>query len=157
MNNQTSSKPRRRGAPLGNLNAVTHGFYSARFNKTDRTALAESNFTGLAEEIALLRLFIRRVVYESSNLKDFDRLLDTLRVICLASASLSHLVKTHAFLSNSKESEFSQALQQALDDIWKDAEYPQGSTIPIWKWPDEEASPDPSTSLPLAVASSSEN
>ena len=54
---------RRRGAPLGNQNARTHGFYSSTLREKEREPLQNAvHFNGLQGEIALLRLKIRRIV-----------------------------------------------------------------------------------------------
>ena len=53
---------RSRGAQPGNLNAVKHGFYSAHFHQADLAAFETNTFTGLNDEIALLRLYIHRAV-----------------------------------------------------------------------------------------------
>ena len=54
---------RRRGAPIGNQNARTHGFYSSRFTKKELDSLQDAvRLNDLQGEIALLRLKIRRIV-----------------------------------------------------------------------------------------------
>ena len=54
---------RRRGAPLGNQNARTHGFYSSSLRDKGREPLQNAvHLNGLQGEIALLRLKIRRLV-----------------------------------------------------------------------------------------------
>jgi hypothetical protein len=110
------SNTTRRGAPAGNLNAVKHGFYSSRFKKTERNALDSNEFPGLTQEIAMLRLFIRRVVQESAQIQDYILLLETLRVISLASSSLSHLAKTHTLLASSNN-DVAEALSQAITEV----------------------------------------
>jgi len=67
--NPTSSSliRRLRGAPLNNLNALKHGFYARKFRQTDLVDLAESKFTGLNEEITMLRVFMRGVIEQSSS------------------------------------------------------------------------------------------
>ena len=55
--------PRRPGAPLGNQNARTHGFYSTRLTQQERDAIPDpTKLKGLEGEIALIRLRIRRIV-----------------------------------------------------------------------------------------------
>jgi hypothetical protein len=110
-----SSAPRRRGAQPGNLNAVSHGFYSTRFKKAERTAIENSDFTGLADEIALLRLYIRRVVAESLQFDDFAVHLEALRVISLASASLTSLIKLHVALTPSAGDKLHDTFMKALE------------------------------------------
>ena len=54
---------RRRGAPLGNQNARTHGFYSSHAREKDRQSIRDAfQLNGLQEEIALIRLKIKRIV-----------------------------------------------------------------------------------------------
>ena len=53
---------RRRGAPLGNQNARTHGFYSSYLTEKEREPFQNTVYLkGLQGEIALLRLKIRRL------------------------------------------------------------------------------------------------
>ena len=66
MDSQNSTKQpvqRRRGAPLGNQNARTHGFYSSTLREKEREPFQNAvHLNGLQGEIALLRLKIRRIV-----------------------------------------------------------------------------------------------
>ena len=52
---------RRRGAPLANQNARTHGFYSSRFTEKEQDSFQTVRLSGLQGEIGLLRLRIRRL------------------------------------------------------------------------------------------------
>ena len=65
MDSQKSTKQhtrRRRGAPVGNQNARTHGLYSSRVAENDRDLLQSAvHLKGLEGEIALIRLKIRRI------------------------------------------------------------------------------------------------
>ena len=65
MDLQKSAKQhtrRRRGAPIGNQNARTHGLYSSRVAEKDRDLIQNAvHIKGLQGEIALLRLKIRRL------------------------------------------------------------------------------------------------
>jgi hypothetical protein len=117
-----SSSTRRRGAPLGNLNAVKTGFYSTRFKKSERSAIEKGNFTGLVEEIALLRLYIHRVVAESLQIDDFVCHLEVLRVLSLASSSLSRLLKIHTLMIESPDEEFQQLLERAVREVNQELE-----------------------------------
>lgn len=96
----------KRGAPPGNLNALKHGFYSSKIRKaSDCADVAAHNFTGLAEEISLLRIYIRRVIQQSEDYNgDLEVSLIILRALCLANASLARLIKVQHFLgSNDNE------------------------------------------------------
>jgi hypothetical protein len=98
------------------VNAVKHGFYASKLPQSDRAALATSEFSGLTEEISLLRTFIRRVISLTPPPDDFYANLDSLRVICHATTALSRLVRTHALLGTAS-SEFERARDQALREI----------------------------------------
>ena len=60
---RTQTHPRRRGAPIGNQNARTHGFYSSSITEKDQASLPDAvHLKDLQGEIGLLRLKIRRLV-----------------------------------------------------------------------------------------------
>ncbi len=94
------SDSRRRGAPPGNTNALKHGFYARKFKPKqldDYTRAAA--VTGLDEEIALLRLIIRKL---SDHCLPADGQPPDLAVINALEASLarlSHLLKAQRFLA----------------------------------------------------------
>ena len=64
---------RKRGAQLGNLNALQHGFYSRRFREEEIADL-ESLSEGLQDEAAMLRVLIRRVFDALANLENGESL-----------------------------------------------------------------------------------
>lgn len=126
----SANLPRRRGAPPGNTNAVKSGYYSKRFKKSERDALESKDFTGLDDEIALLRLFIHRVISESLSLDDPLYHLEVLRVISLASSSLSRLIRTHTLLFETSAADrlveqLDEATSAALDDMRRAAQDPE--------------------------------
>ena len=51
---------RKRGGQPGNTNAVKHGFYTKNFSLAERRGLVDTNEIVLGDEIALLRVLIRR-------------------------------------------------------------------------------------------------
>ncbi len=117
MSDQITPKPkRRRGAPDGNTNALKHGFYSRRFKKSELVDLDGHEFTGLQDEIVMLRVIIRRMVEMSKDAGDFAQNIILLRGICHASDSLTRLLKTEVLLF-SKKDELSDAIQQALVEV----------------------------------------
>ena len=71
---------RRRGAPIGNQNARTHGLYSSRVAENDRDLLQNAvQLKGLEGEIALIRLKIRRLAaYPDSPPELLFRAINTL-------------------------------------------------------------------------------
>ncbi len=95
-----ASLPRRRGAPLGNSNAFKHGFYTRRLRKRDLSGVESIHDNGLQEEIALIRVFTRRLVEACDPANDDPYFLaDTLRTLCLASSTITRVIKTQHLIS----------------------------------------------------------
>ncbi len=108
--------PRHRGAPPGNTNALKHGFYTRRFKKHDLTGVEETNVKGLAEEIALIRIFTRRLVESCDPTADMYDLAGILRAICLASTSITRIIRAQSLLAGD-HSEFSLAVDEAIRQL----------------------------------------
>jgi hypothetical protein len=99
----TSPAPprRRRGAPLRNLNALKHGFYARKYRQADLEDLADCKFTGLKEEMTMLRVYMRSVIEQSSSASSLEESIDVLRVLAMAAASLTRMARTQKFLDGS--------------------------------------------------------
>ena len=108
---------RKRGGQPGNTNALKHGFYSRRFNKIETQDLESSNLDDLSGEIALLRVFTRRVFELAQDVDDLDRAVHLLSVFSLSVGKLSSAQRTRAFLRSLGHDETAQAIQQALAEI----------------------------------------
>jgi hypothetical protein len=95
---------RKRGAPLGNLNAFKHGFYSGRFSPAERRSLDEQASPDLVDEIALVRVAVSRFL-ASLEMDDAPRDLQSelaiLRTINLGALSINGLVRTRLMLAAS--------------------------------------------------------
>ena len=52
-----SLAPRKRGGQPGNTNSLKHGYYSTRFSLADLTDLENHSFSGLHDEITMLRVY----------------------------------------------------------------------------------------------------
>ena len=100
-------------------NALKHGFYTRRVRKRDLTDLQTSDFKGLAEEIAILRIFTRRLVERYEDSADLHETLLVLRTLCLSSSCLSRMVKTQHWLL-SQEDPIQDALEQALTELYEE-------------------------------------
>src|SRR5512135_1713917 len=116
MPNPQSKIPSRRGAPLGNLNALKHGFYARQFKKADLAGLENCDFEGLKDEIAMLRIYIRRLIQQGSESSDLYETAGILRILCLATTSLTRLIRTQHLLVSGTEDPFWE-LRQALDTL----------------------------------------
>ena len=122
MTDSGSNLARRPGAPLGNRNAVKHGFYARRLPPTADAdtpspdlALANS----LNGEIAMLRLSVRNILEQSADPHDAETELEVLRSVCLAAAAINRLLRTQHFL-RSGENPLHDLLVAALDQIRRD-------------------------------------
>ena len=84
-----------RGAPLGNTNALKHGFYSRTFRSTEQTDLAAlTDAASLENEIQLMRVFILRIAQQETDGLSFTESLALLNVLSRASLSLGSLLRT---------------------------------------------------------------
>ena len=113
----SSSSPRPPGAQPGNLNALKHGFYTSRLHKRDYTDLQTSDFKGLAEEIAILRVFTRHLVERYNASADLRETMLVVRTLCFASSCLNRMIKTQHYLL-SQDDPVQDALVQALNEIY---------------------------------------
>jgi hypothetical protein len=119
MNPPPSSSSRRtRGAQPGNTNALTHGFYSRRLKRSDFTGI-ETCDIGLQEEITVLRVFTRRVIELGRDVDTLPEAVSLLRALCLASTSLTRLIKTQHLLTPTTDPAI-EAFHQALDEVVKE-------------------------------------
>ena len=114
---KTKPKTRRRGAQPGNINALTHGFYSPRFRQADLTDLDQCQFSGLQDEIIMLRVYTRRVTEFSSEVDNFDDALSMLRALSMASVAMTRLIKTQQIIGPSPMDELNAALKEAFKEI----------------------------------------
>lgn len=105
---------RRRGAPIGNTNALKHGFYARKFKPTDLSGIEDFQFSGLDEEITMLRIYIRRVIEMGADVQDLPRVMALLHVISLATISLTRLIRTQHLVFSSQDP-FPPWLSEALD------------------------------------------
>ncbi len=107
MSNQTSpSTPKKRGAPLGNQNALTHGFYSSRTPTSrpkkppETPSQPQPPRLSLAREISYLRYYYFRLAAASAHETDPVIIGDTLRTLSLTAAAVTRLVYTENHLRN---------------------------------------------------------
>jgi len=112
---------RKAGAQPGNFNALKHGFYSQRFSPLEILDLENAMVDGLDEEIALLRLTIRRVFdLATEKGEDTETWFKALSTLGLASTRLAGLVRTQKLIksdSSSVASALSQALGEVCDEL----------------------------------------
>lgn len=105
------------GAPLGNKNALKHGFYSLQLTKeetADLMALAAE--VNIEEELAICRVMLRRLMeYQRANPKLEPREMATIfQLIFKGIKTVAALVKQR---NGSKVSNFEEVLGSALDEL----------------------------------------
>ena len=107
---------RKPGGQPGNVNAWKHGFYSRRFKALEMCDLETVLRDNLDDEIALLRVLIRRVFEfadsEAEKLEDWESVLSTLGA---ASTRLAGLIRVQ-HLSAGKSQNIEDLLAEAIGD-----------------------------------------
>ncbi len=93
----------RRGAPIGNFNGFKHGFYSTRTKKRAPSTDDATILKSLADEIALIRLFTQRLVESCQPSADHSQLTETLRILCLASTTITRILRVHYLITDTEE------------------------------------------------------
>jgi len=114
--NKSLVPARKRGGQPGNRNALKHGFYSPRFADLELSDLDAVFCDGLTDEIALLRVIIRRVFdhandHEKQNLETWSGSLNTLGAAC---SRLAGLLRTNKFLGGGGPEDALRELAQAF-------------------------------------------
>ena len=111
---------RSRGGQPGNANAVKHGFYSRKFRDLESQDLETALREGLGDEIALMRVTIRRVFdFANDNAGDLDSWTGTLSALGAASTRLAGMLRTQKLLGAS-DSDALSALSQALGEVTRE-------------------------------------
>jgi hypothetical protein len=123
MLSPSPSPKKSRGGQPGNFNALKHGFYTRRFKKTDLAGVESTDYNGLMEEIAIIRLYTRRLIELDHPSADISQVSNILRILCLASLTITRLVKTSTFLQtdgNSSASDLHRALEHLTEVLHLD-------------------------------------
>ena len=111
---------RSRGGQPGNSNAVKHGFYSRKFRDLESEDLETALREGLGDEIALMRVMIRRVFdFANDNAADLEGWTGTLSALGAASTRLAGMLRTQKLLGGG-DSEALTALSQALGEVTRE-------------------------------------
>jgi hypothetical protein len=127
INQNESVKPkgnghRKRGGQPGNTNALKHGFYTKNFSLAERQGLESINEIVLADEIALLRVLIRRFSAQilASQGVSLNESAQHLAVISEAMLRLASLLRTNHMLGGSDTGNLTQELCLSLAEIYKE-------------------------------------
>ena len=116
----TPTTKRKRGGQPGNTNALKHGFYSHRFKSIELSDLDSALSDGLTDEIALLRVIIRRVFeYADTGAEDLDAWSRALNTLGAASTRLAGLLRTQQIIAGDGGDVVS-VLSQAIGEVAHD-------------------------------------
>ena len=123
---------RKPGGQPGNINALKHGFYSRRFTASEAEDLEARLSEGINDEIAMMRVFVRRLFDASSDKgaeggrrptdqrdQDLEKLMATINTLGMAAIRIGSLLKLQHMLGT-KESDTASVISQALTDIAKE-------------------------------------
>ena len=126
--------PRKKGAQPGNTNALTHGFYSQFFAPGEITDLT-SITADLTDEIAMLRVIIRRLVDRLSTMEkpttnptgstptptiNYDHYTALVQLLSSSTIRLASLMRTNLYLTGKAPDlgeSLKTALEEALDEL----------------------------------------
>jgi hypothetical protein len=92
----TNPSPRHRGAPLGNHNALRHGFYAKNLGQSSPAQYSEPLMRNLLGEAAMLKDYMYNLYCKNLESDDPAVIADTLRILSLAGISLSRILQTHS-------------------------------------------------------------
>lgn len=112
-----------RGGQPGNTNALKHGYYSRRLSELDSSDLDSAMQAGLADEIAMLRVTMRKVFEGAIDLGGegetaLERWASLLGLLSSASAKLAAMLRTQKLIMGTdQQSETLNALQVALRKV----------------------------------------
>ena len=107
---------RRRGGQSNNTNALKHGFYSNHFRRSDLKDLDNCEFSGIKDEITMLRVNIRRCIEFSDQVTTLTEAMELLRTLSLASIALPLLIKTQYLLAPGADP-ISELVNQLLEEM----------------------------------------
>ena len=116
----TRKAKRKRGAQPGNQNAFKHGFYSRQFQALEAADLDAAFETGLANEIAMLRVATRRFFELSDQATDIEEAGRVLSLLAMASSKLAAITRIQHMIGGSQQDTILQALQEAIQEVLKE-------------------------------------
>ena len=100
-------------------NTRASGFYSRLFKEGEIMDFEARQVDGLMDEIALLRIWTRRVVAFGEGVESLDEAIDVLGALGSASLHLSHLLRSQKALGGTTD-EFEQNFLKALDEVQRE-------------------------------------
>lgn len=110
-------------APVGNTNALKHGFYSRQFREREikdlDILLDAGSQANLIDEIAVLRVTIRRTLELSKGIDDIETAIKWLSVLGASSTRIATLLRTQRILGTDPNHDLD-AITLALEQVARD-------------------------------------
>lgn len=110
------SSKKKRGAQPGNLNALKHGFYSEQFRETEVEDLESLLDGGLKDEIALLRVMLRRFLQVKDGFDNLNEAARVLQVINTTAGTLANLLRIQASIGR-QDNETLDIINEVIEEI----------------------------------------
>ncbi len=98
---------------------AAHGFYSRQFTSLEQADLQSLLVGDLHDEIAMLRIALRRVLDLSEGISDLGQAIRWLNTMSIASTRLASLVRTQRLLLGN-DARIAETISQALSEVLKD-------------------------------------
>lgn len=89
---------KKRGAPYGNQNARTFGFYSRKLPLAQLQGLDATTVRSVEDEIELMRVFSRNVAELGAKVNTLDEAKSVLNALSKSTGSINRLVRTHVHI-----------------------------------------------------------
>jgi len=103
------TEKKQRGAPKGNQNARTHGFYSQVLDEAEKLQLDEARAVeGIDEEIAILRVKLLTLINQHPDRIDMQM---------IAASTIARLVRTKFNITSGQKKSLKDAITKALTEI----------------------------------------
>jgi hypothetical protein len=121
-------KKRKRGGQPGNTNAFKHGFYAKNFSLGERRGLQATEGIVLGDEIALLRVLIRRFAeqIQASQGVGLTESAQLLAVISEAMLRLGSLLRTDHMLGGAQNDTLFKSLHVVLEELAEERALDEG-------------------------------
>ncbi len=113
-------KFKKKGAQPGNQEAIQHGLYSNKFHPSEIQLLESALADNLTDEIAMLRVVLRRLFELSAEEQDVGKLIKSVSTLGAAATRLAGLMRTQSLIQGSGASSMdvlSEALKEVSDEL----------------------------------------
>lgn len=111
---------RKRRNPQGTQNTVKHGFYSRKFREAEISELDASLSAGLVDEIAAIKVVMRRLFEVANEQEDNPNDLSNLLMLMgQTGVKLASMMRTQKLLGGDQDQEIHNAVTTALKEVMK--------------------------------------